>query len=179
MQISRGGAQALVPAALVVAGLMLTGCNDDKRLAGPAPVSPSASSPASPTSPAAGPAAPGSSAPGARPSSPAPPPSSPSAGTGGRDSSKRGDDVEDLPRPHKAKGTVVTLRGQVSQGVEPGCLVLSTSGQGHYTLVGATGGSRAALAPGAHVLVTGRVNKNGFSTCMQGPLLEVLSARRT
>jgi len=61
----------------------------------------------------------------------------------------------------------VTVTGTVSEGVEPGCLLL-----GGYLLVG---GDRSKLQPGARVAVTGRVDRNLLSTCQQGEPLVVAS----
>ena len=59
----------------------------------------------------------------------------------------------------------VTVTGTVSEGVEPGCLLLDG-----YLLVG---GDRDQLRPGARVAVTGRVDRDLLSTCQQGVPLVV------
>ena len=61
----------------------------------------------------------------------------------------------------------VTVTGTVSEGVEPGCLLLD-----RYLLVG---GDRDQLRPGARVTVTGRVDHGLLSTCQQGVPLVVAS----
>jgi hypothetical protein len=61
----------------------------------------------------------------------------------------------------------VTVTGTVSEGVEPGCLLLDG-----YLLVG---GDRDQLRPGARVAVTGRVDRGLLSTCQQGVPLVVAS----
>jgi hypothetical protein len=61
----------------------------------------------------------------------------------------------------------LTVTGTVSEGVEPGCLLL-----GGYLLVG---GDRDQLRPGARVAVTGRVDRGLLSTCQQGVPLVVAS----
>jgi hypothetical protein len=61
----------------------------------------------------------------------------------------------------------VTVTGTVSEGVEPGCLLLDG-----YLLVG---GDRSKLQPGARVAVTGRVDRGLLSTCQQGEPLVVAS----
>jgi hypothetical protein len=60
-----------------------------------------------------------------------------------------------------------TVTGTVSEGVEPGCLLLDG-----YLLVG---GDRDRLRPGARVAVTGRVDRGLLSTCQQGVPLVVAS----
>jgi hypothetical protein len=61
----------------------------------------------------------------------------------------------------------VTVTGTVSEGVEPGCLLLDG-----YLLVG---GDRDQLRPGARAAVTGRVDRGLLSTCQQGVPLVVAS----
>ena len=61
----------------------------------------------------------------------------------------------------------VTVTGTVSEGVEPGCLLLDG-----YLLVG---GDRAKLQPGSRLAVTGRVDRSLLSTCQQGTPLVVAS----
>jgi hypothetical protein len=61
----------------------------------------------------------------------------------------------------------VTVTGTVSEGVEPGCLLLDG-----YLLVG---GDRSQLQPGTRVTVTGRVDRGLLSTCQQGEPLVVAS----
>jgi Histidine kinase-, DNA gyrase B-, and HSP90-like ATPase len=61
----------------------------------------------------------------------------------------------------------VTVTGTVSEGVEPGCLLLDG-----YLLVG---GDRSQLQPGTRVAVTGRVDRGLLSTCQQGEPLVVAS----
>jgi hypothetical protein len=66
----------------------------------------------------------------------------------------------------------VTVTGTVSQGVEPGCLLLDAGGGTRYLLVG---GERAELRPGRRLAVTGRVDRSLLSTCQQGEPLVVTS----
>jgi hypothetical protein len=61
----------------------------------------------------------------------------------------------------------LTVTGTVSEGVEPGCLLLDG-----YLLVG---GDRDRLRPGARLAVTGRVDRGLLSTCQQGVPLVVAS----
>jgi Protein of unknown function (DUF5818) len=74
-------------------------------------------------------------------------------------------------RPARPAGPV-TVAGTVSQGVEPGCLLLDAEGGTRYLLVG---GERAELRPGRRVAVTGRVDRSLLSTCQQGEPLVVTS----
>jgi Protein of unknown function (DUF5818) len=74
-------------------------------------------------------------------------------------------------RPSRPAGPV-TVTGTVSQGVEPGCLLLDADGGPSYLLVG---GERAELRPGRRVAVTGRVDRSLLSTCQQGEPLVVTS----
>lgn len=61
------------------------------------------------------------------------------------------------PRPGEP---VRTIRGTVSAGVEPNCVLLDG-----YLLVG---GPRETLRPGARVVVSGRVQADLITTCQQG-----------
>jgi hypothetical protein len=74
------------------------------------------------------------------------------------------------PPPARPAGKV-SVTGTVTQGVEPGCLLLDGGG-GPYLLVG---GDRARLTPGRRVAVTGRVDRGLLSTCQQGEPLVVAS----
>ena len=69
-------------------------------------------------------------------------------------------------------GGPVTVTGTVTEGVEPGCLLLKATGGGQYLLVG---GERAELRPGRRLAVTGRVDRGLLSTCQQGEPLVVAS----
>jgi hypothetical protein len=69
-------------------------------------------------------------------------------------------------------GGPVTVVGTVTEGVEPGCLLLLGEGGGSFLLVG---GERAELRPGRRVAVTGRVDRGLLSTCQQGEPLVVAS----
>jgi hypothetical protein len=73
--------------------------------------------------------------------------------------------------PTRAGGPV-TVTGTVTEGVEPGCLLLKATGGGQYLLVG---GERAELRPGRRLAVTGRVDHGLLSTCQQGEPLVVAS----
>lgn len=113
---------------------------------GSASSSPSASAPASPSG------RPSPSTPGAPPTSAGTPPASQPAG-----------DLE-------------THTGTVTQGVEPGCLILRAS-DGTYELVGADTTAKRALRPDATVVVRGYQEHGLMSHCMQGKILKVVSAR--
>jgi hypothetical protein len=73
--------------------------------------------------------------------------------------------------PTRAGGPV-TVTGTVTEGVEPGCLLLKATDGGQYLLVG---GERAELRPGRRLAVTGRVDHGLLSTCQQGEPLVVAS----
>jgi hypothetical protein len=69
-------------------------------------------------------------------------------------------------------GGPVTVTGTVTEGVEPGCLLLKATDGGQYLLVG---GERAELRPGRRLAVSGRVDRGLLSTCQQGEPLVVAS----
>jgi hypothetical protein len=69
-------------------------------------------------------------------------------------------------------GGPVTVTGTVTEGVEPGCLLLKATDGGQYLLVG---GERAELRPGRRVADSGRVDRGLLSTCQQGEPLVVAS----
>jgi hypothetical protein len=69
-------------------------------------------------------------------------------------------------------GGPFTVSGTVTEGVEPGCLLLKAEDGGQYLLVG---GERAELRPGRRLAVTGRVDRGLLSTCQQGEPLVVAS----
>jgi hypothetical protein len=171
-------------AAMAAALITLTGCGGGDPAASGGPTgSPGPSSP--------GPSSPGPSSPA--PGTVAPTPAPPAPGPGGtatpgppapRTTPPRTPpgDIEDLPtgKPgDRGKGTVITVRGQVTRGVEPGCLIFGT-GQGMYTLISdprlAPAQSRL-LRPGARLRLTGQVDEQAVSFCQQGRILRVLSAR--
>lgn len=76
---------------------------------------------------------------------------------------------EDLVVAPSGRSTVLT--GTVEAGVEPGCLLLGSSGVLHQ-LVGATQG----LAPGQRVTVQGRPDPALLTTCQQGTPFVVSSS---
>lgn len=67
----------------------------------------------------------------------------------------------------------ITVTGQVTAGVEPGCRLLS-DGRTSYLLLG---GDENAAKVGARVTVTGTLAENVMSTCQQGTPLQVKSVR--
>ncbi|WP_040922057.1 hypothetical protein [Saccharomonospora xinjiangensis] len=85
-----------------------------------------------------------------------PPPASPPATTPGQ------------PDPTPTEGTEVTLRGTISRGVEPNCLVLTTGGREYLLLEGGP-----EVRPGAEVVVHGTLRPGMATTCMQGTPLVV------
>jgi hypothetical protein len=100
------------------------------------------------------------------------------AGSGGDGGAGEGG-AATVPAPTPAEptnptrtGGPVTVTGTVTEGVEPGCLLLTATGGGQYLLVG---GERAELRPGRRLAVTGRVDRSLLSTCQQGEPLVVAS----
>jgi hypothetical protein len=67
----------------------------------------------------------------------------------------------------------VTVTGQVTAGVEPGCRLLS-DGRNSYLLLG---GDETVAAVGARVTVTGTVGEDLMTTCQQGTPLQVTSVK--
>jgi hypothetical protein len=68
---------------------------------------------------------------------------------------------------------VTVLRGRVQEGMEAGCLVLST-GQGQFLLLG---GDEGVLRAGAEVVVEGSARPGQATTCQQGTPFAVTEAR--
>ncbi|CAM2907134.1 hypothetical protein SAXI111661_07745 [Saccharomonospora xinjiangensis] len=85
-----------------------------------------------------------------------PPPASPPATTPGQSD------------PTRTEGAEVTLRGTVSRGVEPNCLVLTSGGREYLLLEGGP-----EVRPGAEVVVHGTLRPGMATTCMQGTPLVV------
>jgi hypothetical protein len=67
-----------------------------------------------------------------------------------------------------------TISGQVQEGVQRGCLVLSDS-TGTYQLLG---GDPTVVYAGANVMLTGHVVTGVMSYCMQGKPFQITQARR-
>ncbi|GAB7039931.1 MULTISPECIES: hypothetical protein [Catenuloplanes] len=67
----------------------------------------------------------------------------------------------------------ITVTGQVTAGVEPGCRLIS-DGRTSYLLLG---GDVNVAKVGARVTVTGTLGENVMSTCQQGTPLQVKSVR--
>ena len=79
---------------------------------------------------------------------------------------------EDLPSPSTTpRRKLHTVTGTVSEGVERGCLLL-TSGDGVYLLLG---GDPALTRPGRRVTVVGEIVEGLATTCQQGTPLKVHS----
>ncbi|MCP2246088.1 hypothetical protein [Lentzea aerocolonigenes] len=69
---------------------------------------------------------------------------------------------------------LMTVRGTVSTGVEPGCVLLDT-GSTQYLLLGA---DPAIAVAGAQVEVTGKPDPGGMTTCQQGTPFAVVKTQR-
>jgi hypothetical protein len=81
-------------------------------------------------------------------------------------------DPPSRPAPSLTAGSmqpVISVRGTVKDGVEPGCVLLSTGTQTYLLL----GGDRAALKSGATLTVYGRPQPELMSTCQQGTPFQV------
>jgi hypothetical protein len=99
------------------------------------------------------------------------------AGAGGQGAPTTVPATSPTPAPGKRTeptrtGGPVTVTGTVTEGVEPGCLLLKATDGGQFLLVG---GERAELRPGRRLAVTGRVDRGLLSTCQQGEPLVVAS----
>ncbi|GAA1757561.1 hypothetical protein [Luedemannella helvata] len=70
---------------------------------------------------------------------------------------------------------LVTLRGTLVEGVEGGCLILNADNGLGYQLIGLDDGMSQ---PGARLEVRGYKAVGMYSSCMQGILFKVVSARR-
>jgi hypothetical protein len=77
--------------------------------------------------------------------------------------------VEDLTLTPSPTAPPMTVSGTVSDGVEAGCLVLTTD-DGTYTLIGQTRG----LTAGQQVTVRGVLAPDVLTTCQQGTPFRVL-----
>jgi hypothetical protein len=77
--------------------------------------------------------------------------------------------VEDLTVTTTPSSPPVTVTGTVSDGVEAGCLVLTTD-DGTYTLIGRTRG----LTAGTRVTLRGVPAPDVLTTCQQGTPFRVL-----
>lgn len=70
------------------------------------------------------------------------------------------------------KGEMV-MTGQVAEGVESGCLLLSNAGKSYLLM----GGDPAVVRAGAKLTVRGRIAEGVLSTCQQGTPFQVIEAR--
>lgn len=77
--------------------------------------------------------------------------------------------VEDLTLTPSTSAPPLTVSGTVSDGVEAGCLVLTTD-DGTYTLIGRT----RDLTPGRQVTLRGVPAPDVLTTCQQGTVFRVL-----
>ncbi|HEV2087135.1 MAG TPA: hypothetical protein VGR21_02370 [Cryptosporangiaceae bacterium] len=78
------------------------------------------------------------------------------------------------PQAPAPKAGALTVRGRVSPGVEPGCMILAAEQGEVYLLVG---GDRSVLRPGNRVEVVGVLQPGLMTTCQQGTPLTVQRAR--
>ncbi|WP_041627006.1 hypothetical protein [Stackebrandtia nassauensis] len=92
------------------------------------------------------------------------------------ESSSSASSSDDKDKPDSTESTegkpdtkAKTLTGTISDGVEPGCLMLKSDGV-KYQLVG---DATKKLKSGMKVEVTGKVSDNNMSTCMEGTVFEV------
>jgi hypothetical protein len=69
----------------------------------------------------------------------------------------------------------VTIRGQVEEGVEAGCMLLKADDGKAYLLVG---GDRALIGGGGRLEVVGELKPGLMTTCQQGTPFEVAQLRR-
>ena len=76
--------------------------------------------------------------------------------------------------PSRALEPGITVRGTVSAGVEPGCLILDT-GTAQYLLLGA---DPAIAVAGAVIEVTGKAEPGAMTTCQQGTPFTVTKTQR-
>jgi hypothetical protein len=69
---------------------------------------------------------------------------------------------------------MITVRGRLSGGVEPGCVVLAERPDRIWLLIG---GDRSKLVPGREVQVRGERRAGTITTCQQGTPLFVHTVR--
>lgn len=81
------------------------------------------------------------------------------------------------PTASRTKGTVsqMTLRGQVQEGVEAGCMILNADGGEVYLLLG---GDRQIISAGGRVEVVGEPQPGLMTTCQQGTPFLVTHVRK-
>jgi hypothetical protein len=78
------------------------------------------------------------------------------------------------PTGAPSKGSL-TVRGEVEEGVEPGCMVLKADDGKTYLLVG---GDRPLITGGGRLEVTGQLEPGLMTTCQQGTPFQVAQVRR-
>jgi hypothetical protein len=96
-------------------------------------------------------------------------PGNPAVPSAGADAGIPDADTSGDPKP----GAVQTLTGPVTAGVEPGCLILTTT-RGPHLLV-STGAIAKSLRAGTTMTVTGRAEPGMVTTCQQGTPFVVTS----
>jgi len=77
-----------------------------------------------------------------------------------------------------SKGPVpgeITVRGQVAEGVEAGCLLLNTDDGRSFLLLG---GDRGLIGSGGRLEVVGQPQPDLMTTCQQGTPFQVSQVRR-
>jgi hypothetical protein len=116
---------------------------------------------------------PGGSVPASTTPEPTPNPT-PSAGASGSRSPSGQPNVTSTFTGTKSSGQV-TIRGQVEEGVEAGCVLLKTDDGKAYLLVG---GDRALISGGGRLEVVGEPKPDLMTTCQQGTPFEVAQVRR-
>jgi hypothetical protein len=93
----------------------------------------------------------------------APPPSSSAAPS----SAAPSDDLSPSVKPPQGRPGVQTLTGTVTDGVEPGCVLLSGPA-GSHLLIFDDPALKAQATSGTELAVTGQVKPDMMSTCQQG-----------
>jgi len=69
----------------------------------------------------------------------------------------------------------ITVRGQVAEGVEAGCMLLNTDDGKSYLLLG---GDRGLIGSGGRLEVVGEPQPDLMTTCQQGTPFQVSRVRR-
>ncbi|BAL86374.1 hypothetical protein AMIS_11540 [Actinoplanes missouriensis 431] len=103
---------------------------------------------------------------GTEPGAPAPAPSSAAI----EESAATSAPSEDSSAPGKPAGGTTTLTGTITEGVEPGCLLLD----GHL-LIFNDAAQKQSVKAGDQITVTGTPAKDMMTTCQQGEPFKVSS----
>ena len=101
-------------------------------------------------------------------------PSSDSTGSASSGAPSAGLPSAGLPSDPAGPETSQTIKGTVTAGVEPGCLVLKGD-TGSYLLVFADESLRSSAKVGAQVTVVGKAEPGMMTTCQQGTPFTVTS----